>query len=158
MSPDVPATPLALPWAEVEQQAPELAAQVRERFQARRHHVMATLRTDGSPRLSGTEVAWRDGELTLGAMTGTRRVADLRRDPRVALHSQGVDPAEGREAEWEGEAKVSGVAVPLPADADSDHLAVRVSALVLTRVRPDGQALVITSWHAGRGEQRVERV
>ena len=35
-------------WEEVEADAPEFAARVRELFQARKHKTMATLRADGS--------------------------------------------------------------------------------------------------------------
>ena len=43
-------------WEDFEQEAPEPAALVRARFEAEKHHVLATLRKDGSPRVSGTEV------------------------------------------------------------------------------------------------------
>jgi hypothetical protein len=42
-------------WSEFEQQAPDLAAQVRERLDAHVHKTLATIRRDGSPRISGTE-------------------------------------------------------------------------------------------------------
>ena len=80
-------------WREVEGSAPELAAAVRATFAARKHATMATIRRDGSPRISGTEVDFAgDGEIYLGMMPGTRRAADLRRDPRLALHAPTVDP------------------------------------------------------------------
>ena len=44
-------------------------------------------------------------------MPHSRKGADLRRDPRFALHSATVDPVEGAEAQWPGEAKISGRAV-----------------------------------------------
>ncbi len=43
-------------WQEFTEQAPELAARALERFEAHRHKTMATIRADGSPRISGTEV------------------------------------------------------------------------------------------------------
>jgi hypothetical protein len=43
-------------WQEFTEQAPELAARAFERFEAHRHKTMATIRADGSPRISGTEV------------------------------------------------------------------------------------------------------
>jgi hypothetical protein len=42
-------------WTEFEAQAPELAARVRARFEAHNHLLIATLRRDGAPRLSGIE-------------------------------------------------------------------------------------------------------
>jgi hypothetical protein len=50
-------------WAQVEAGAPTLAASVRGCFDVRKHGTMATLRADGSPRISGTEVQWDDGAL-----------------------------------------------------------------------------------------------
>ena len=67
-------------WEEFSAEAPELAAAARRGFQAARHHVLATLRRDGSPRVSGTEVDFRGPDLALGSMGGARKAADLRRD------------------------------------------------------------------------------
>src|SRR5205823_6748377 len=74
-------------WAVVEAAEPEFAGRVRERFGAFRHHVLATLRKDGAPRLTGLEADFRDGELWLGMMVGSRKALDLRRDPRFSLHA-----------------------------------------------------------------------
>ena len=41
-------------WSEFEAAAPELAARVRVRLDAHVHKTLATLRADGSPRISGT--------------------------------------------------------------------------------------------------------
>ncbi|MFI1198918.1 pyridoxamine 5'-phosphate oxidase family protein [Streptomyces sp. NPDC020883] len=85
-------------WAAAEAAVPEFAAAVRERFGAYRHHVLATLRKDGAPRLGGLEADFRYGELWLGLMIGSRKALDLRRDPRFALHANpggGTDLAEG---------------------------------------------------------------
>ena len=84
-------------WSGVEAAAPELAARVRATMDAHKHKVLATLRRDGSPRVSGIEATFTDGELWLGMMPGSRKAADLRRDPRLALHSTSVDPTED---EW----------------------------------------------------------
>src|SRR5512142_2458215 len=94
-------------WRDVERAVPEFAQRVRALFDAHRHKTIATLRADGSPRISGIEVSFDDGELTFGSMTNARKGADLRRDPRFALHSATVDPVEGGEAQWPGEAKIS---------------------------------------------------
>jgi len=89
-------------WQDFVGSAPEFGERVEALFTARKHHTMATLRRDGSPRISGTEVDFDDGQLCLGMMAGTRRAEDLRRDPRVAIHSQGVDPPEGNPAHGAG--------------------------------------------------------
>jgi len=79
---------------------------VRGLFDRHRYKTIATLRADGSPRISGIEVAFEDGELAFGSMPDARKGADLGRDPRFALHSATIDPVEGAEAQWPGEAKI----------------------------------------------------
>lgn len=148
-------------WAEFADAEPEFSARVLERFLAYRHHTMATVRRDGSPRISGTEIAFDDGQLVLGMMPGTRRAADLRRDPRLAIHSHCVDPPEGDPASWPGEAKVWGRAVsgPPPASGaqEADSFRVDLSAVVLTRLGEPADHLVIESWSPGRGYRAQRR-
>ncbi|MCL2541585.1 MAG: pyridoxamine 5'-phosphate oxidase family protein [Nocardioidaceae bacterium] len=144
-------------WARFEDAEPALAATVRAAFEGRRHHTMATLRADGSPRISGIEVRLDDGELTFGSMPGARKAADLRRDPRFALHSATTDPVEGREAEWPGEAKVSGRAVPRSSDDGADHFAADIAEVTFTRLDPGATMLVVTWWTPEHGLHRTER-
>jgi hypothetical protein len=135
-------------WQDFVDSAPEFAARVQRLFAARKHHTMATLRKDGSPRISGTEVDFDGGHVVLGMMAGTRRAEDLRRDPRIAIHSQGVDPPEGDPGAWSGEAKLSGRAVELAAGPEqaSDRFRVDVADVVLTRVGTPANHLVIERW------------
>ena len=90
-------------WRDFETAAPELAGTVRTRFEAHLHHVLGTLTKDGSPRLSGTEARFHDGQLWLGCMPTSLKGKDLVRDPRFALHSAPIDVEM-----IEGDAKVSG--------------------------------------------------
>ncbi len=92
-------------WSDFEAAAPELAASVRARLDAHTHKTLATVRRDGSPRISGTETALKDGELWIGSMWQARKAHDLQRDPRFALHSGSDEPAG-----WGGDAKLAGVA------------------------------------------------
>lgn len=139
-------------WQDLETAAPDLARAVRECFAVRKHATMATLRSDGSPRISGTEVQFADGELTIGSMPGALKALDLRRDPRVAVHSPTVDPPDSDPSTWAGEAKVAGCAVETsdPAVAtEAHHFRLDLTEAVWTRVV--GNQLEITSWHEGRG-------
>ncbi|MEU6554058.1 pyridoxamine 5'-phosphate oxidase family protein [Streptomyces sp. NPDC046915] len=79
-------------WESFSAAEPEFAKTVEERFGAFTHHVLATLRADGSPRTSGLEVRFLDGQLWLGMMPGSLKALDLRRDPRFALQA---NPGEG---------------------------------------------------------------
>jgi hypothetical protein len=99
-------------WEQFESEAPELAAAVRERLDAHTHKIMATLKRDGSPRISGIEIAIRNGELWIHGIPGSLKFKDLRRDGRVALHS-GSDDAGDAGSGWPGDGKVSGLAVPV---------------------------------------------
>jgi hypothetical protein len=94
-------------WAAFEAAEPSLAARVKERFAIRKHKTLATLRKDGSPRISGIEADLGDAEITLGMMPGSVKLRDLERDPRVALHSPTEDPPEGAPGRWRGEAKIT---------------------------------------------------
>ena len=85
-------------WRDVERAEPEFAQRVRGLFDAHRHKTIATVRADGAPRISGVEAAFEEGELAFGSMSNARKGADLRRDPRFALHSATVDPANA----WSG--------------------------------------------------------
>ncbi|MEV5878654.1 pyridoxamine 5'-phosphate oxidase family protein [Streptomyces sp. NPDC052101] len=78
-------------WAAFSTAAPDLARIAEERFGSYRHHVLATLRGDGSPRTSGLEVRFTRGELWLGMMQGSLKALDLLRDPRFALQANPGD-------------------------------------------------------------------
>lgn len=151
-------------WEPFTVAAPELAEAVRERFDAHGHKTMATLRKDGSPRISGTEVQFRDGEMWLGSMPGARKCLDLRRDGRVAIHSGSDDPDE-----WTGDAKVAGTAVEVTDESIlaefSDgappgpfHLfRIDLAEAVVVSLGQPADHLVIESWHEGKGVNRIER-
>lgn len=146
-------------FADLERAHPELAAVVRRAFAAGSHATMATTARDGAPRISGTEVVFTDaGEVELGMMAGARRAADLRRDPRVAVHCPTVDPPGDDPAGWLGDAKLTAVAVELPAAEDGSHrFRLDLRTVVLTRVAPGGEQLEITTWRAGGSTSVVRR-
>lgn len=154
-------------WGWFEEQAPELAERIRLRFESHLHVVMATLRRDGSPRLSGMEAPIRDGHLWLGMMPDSLKVADLQRDPRFALYS-----SPDTEELLLGDARIDGRAVAAtPAEVDlfvaghrmpidDPHNAMvlftaHISRATLTRV--EGQELVIDTWTPTDGLQEIRR-
>jgi Pyridoxamine 5'-phosphate oxidase len=156
-------------WSEIEASAPELAGRARAAFDAHKHKVLATLRRDGSPRISGIEADFADGQLWLGMMPGSRKALDLRRDPRLALHSPSVDPPTDDPGSWAGDAKLSGRAVEVddPAvlermgagdQAGEAHLfRVDIAELVHTRVGEPADHLVIELWREGQGLRTMRR-
>jgi hypothetical protein len=164
-------------WDEVTAAAPDLAGRARALFDAHRHKVLATLRKDGSPRVSGIEANFSRGDLWLGMMPGSRKALDLRRDPRLALHCATVDPPDDP-AKFEGDAKLAGRAEEItdlarvraimsaegqaageaPPEPGSFHLfRVDVTELVLTRVGDPPDHLVIEVWREGEGVRRMQR-
>jgi hypothetical protein len=96
-------------WSEFAAAEPAFAQRVLERFTLRKHSTVATLRHDGSPRISGTEVSFDSGELSLGVMPGSVKALDLRRDARMALHAPTEDTPEEDPSSWAGEAKIAGM-------------------------------------------------
>ena len=152
-------------WSDFERAEPQFAERVRQLFDAGRHKTIATLRSDGSPRISGIECEFADGELRFGSMTGARKGADLRRDPRFALHGPTFHPQEGEESGWPGEAKIAGRAAPagpVPADGsgsqpDGEMFVADIAEVVITGLNADATRLVVESWTPGKGLHRVER-
>ena len=146
-------------WAEVRAAAPDFAERIEARFAIRKHKTLATLRHDGSPRISGIETEFVDGEIYLGMMPDSRKLDDLRRDPRLALHSPTEDPPIDQPAGWRGEAKIAGRALDVPDAASSEAGRIRldITEVVLTSLNQAGNRLVVESWHPGRGLQRLER-
>lgn len=147
-------------WEEVVAAEPELAERVRQRFAVRKHSTLATLRRDGSPRISATEVDFSVGEIWLGSMAGSLKALDLRWDPRLALHGPTEDTPEQDPSSWAGDAKIAGRAVEVsdPDRVDQPHrFRVDLTEVVLTRVGDPADHLVIESWHPGRGGHQHKR-
>jgi hypothetical protein len=140
-------------WKDIEAEAPELAALARRFLDARKHKTLATLRRDGSPRISGTELEFEDGEAWIGSMWRAVKALDLQRDPRFALHSGSDDPPA-----WHGDAKLAGRAVEVPNPEGRSHrFRLDINELSVVRLGEPRDHLVIESWHEGRGVERKRR-
>ncbi|MEA2267480.1 MAG: hypothetical protein QOC64_90 [Solirubrobacteraceae bacterium] len=152
-------------WSEVEAEAPQLSALALGLLNAFTHKTLATLRRDGSPRISGTEVRFADGELWLGSMWRSLKALDLQRDPRFALHSGSADPPR-----WTGDAKLAGrveevtdpgrIAAVLgdqTASGSSHLFRADITELVAVYLGDPADHIVIDAWHEGRGLSRRER-
>jgi hypothetical protein len=152
-------------WSAFEAAAPTLAAQARAMLEAHKHKTIATLRRDGSPRISGTELQIEDGELWIGSMWQARKALDLQRDPRFALHSGSDDPPG-----WKGDAKIAGVAEEIldpeeirrrngeVAGTDPSHLfRLDVEEVSTVALNESGRAIVIRMWTPAGGERVIER-
>ena len=146
-------------WDEFENDAPKLAKRVRRVFDRRKHKVLATLRRDGSPRLSGIEVELSEGEMWVGMMPGSLKARDVRRDPRVALQALSDDPPEDAPELWEGDARVTGRAVEVNSeDSDAGHrFKIDIDEIALTRVGTPADHLLIETWRQSSGVTSVKR-
>lgn len=153
-------------WSDIEREAPKLAAAAKRFLDARKHKTIATLRRDGSPRISGTEATIHDGDLWWGSMPNAVKALDLRRDPRFALHSGSDDPPA-----WEGDAKVAGRAEELTAErraaavaslgwdlgGDAHVFRAEIEELAVVRLNDERNRLIVESWRPERGLQRIDR-
>ena len=152
-------------WTDVEAAAPELAKLARELFEANKHLTIATLRRDGSPRISGIECRFIEGDIWFGSMPDAVKALDLQRDPRFALHS-GTGDAD----QWKGDAKVAGRAeevvdpvrragdlrrdgVGEHADTGSHLFRAELTEVSTVRLGEPADHLVIDSWREGEEPQ-----
>jgi hypothetical protein len=153
-------------WAEIAEAEGEFAARVQALFDAHKHKILATLRVDGSPRVSGVEVSFSDGEVWIGSMAGSRKAADLARDPRLALHCTSDDPPEDPTT-WTGDAKLAGRAVlvndPQRLEAmgggdDGSGVLYRIdiTEVVLTGMGDPPDHLLVQVWSPERGLRRLK--
>ncbi len=113
--------------------------------------MVATLRKDGSPRISGIEAEFKDGHVSLGMMSGSLKACDLRRDPRLALHSGTKDPSE--QAGEVIDAKLSGIAQ----EVSPDFFHIDVKEVVLITIGNPADHLVIETWRERRGLHMIKR-
>jgi hypothetical protein len=158
-------------WNDVLAEAPELGALVQQRFEAVGLAFLATIRSDGSPRITGIETAFFDGQLCMGSMWEARKALDLRRDPRMALHAASVD-----KEVTDGDAKVAGRAVEVDDQAWKAAFAKRfeedtgfdpeangpwhlftVDVAEVSFLKSGGDHLDIDLWTPGTAPRRIER-
>jgi hypothetical protein len=161
-------------WIEVEAAAPELAERARTLIEAYKHLTIATLRRDGSPRISGIEVMFIEGDIWFGSMPRAVKALDLLRDPRFALHSGTGDSTqwESNAAVWHGDAKLSGRAEEVsgerraaafraaghPDSGESHLFRAEIEELATVRLGGDPPShLLIDSWREGGDVRQIKR-
>jgi hypothetical protein len=110
-------------WRDLQDQQPRLGALAHDRLVEPGVLLVATVRRDGTPRLSPVEPFVLDGDLWLSMLLGSLKAADLLRDPRVLVHSIVTGPDGG-----EGEMKVRGTAVEVPDEPRQRRYADAVAA------------------------------
>ncbi|GHB14620.1 MULTISPECIES: pyridoxamine 5'-phosphate oxidase family protein [Streptomyces] len=143
-------------WQDFRAAEPAFSDTVQKRFQQYKHQVLATLRKDGSPRVTGLEVEFRLDDMWLGMMPNSRKALDLRRDPRFALQAN-----PGPDAEMaHGDVRISGRAVEITDPAvlarfveavtpPQPFLLFRAEPAEVVRTGLDGDDLVVQVWRPG---------
>jgi hypothetical protein len=154
-------------WDDVTTAAPGLAAAARELFEAHTHLTIATLRRDGSPRISGIEAQFLEGDLWFGSMSDALKARDLQRDPRFALHS-----GTGDASDWQGDAKVAGRAEEItdpermkeiseamghPQSGPWHLFRGELHEVSTVRLGDPADHLVIDSWREGEEPRQIRR-
>lgn len=156
-------------WATFHAAAPALGDDIRRRFEATGLALMATLRRDGSPRISAIEVLFGASDVWLGMMGGSLKARDLQRDPRIAIHSATADKNVA-----EGDAKLAGRAIEVTdpvelkefvgtvndamgGDPPEPFHAFRLNVTEASFLKPAGDHLDIDVWTEGAPPRRVER-
>ncbi|TCJ93151.1 pyridoxamine 5'-phosphate oxidase family protein [Nocardia alba] len=159
-------------WSQFTEEAPSIAAVFQRRHQATgKLCMLATLRADGSPRISPIEPMVFEDMLVLAGMPNTRKFDDLARDPRFCLHTATVDTRVS-----DGDAKLFGTVTDLQDETvharfaqklfdDSgfdirgerfDHFYV-ADLTGASTVEVDDDHLDITVWKPGAGETVVRK-
>ncbi|WP_189737890.1 pyridoxamine 5'-phosphate oxidase family protein [Streptomyces tendae] len=155
----------AVNWAGFAAAAPALADTAEARFGAYTHHVLATLRKDGSPRTTGLEVRFLRGELWLGMMPGSLKALDLRRDPRFALQANPGDGTgmgggdvriAGRAIEVEDPATRAGYVEEVEPPEPFHLFRTELTEVVRTCVEDD-KYLVVEIWQPGQPVRTIRR-
>jgi hypothetical protein len=142
-------------WQNLQLGAPEIARLAMDRINTARVALLGTLRADASPRISPVEPYFAQGQLLVGAMTWSRKAADLLRDPRYVLHSAVTGPDSG-----EGELKLYGPAAEAGQDLRGAAAGAWWSAwpadkAIVFSLRIE-QAVFI-EWDTGQGVMTVHR-
>jgi hypothetical protein len=164
-------------WTEFVKQSPDLAGLAERRLVATQLMMLGTLRADGFPRISPVEPVVHEGRLILhdeylyfGSMGGSTKAIDLRRDPRLSLHSATAD-----KNVTDGDVKFWGRAIELLDDDQlrrfSDETYERlgwrpemgtfhvflVDLLGASSVQVKGDVMLVETWKPGEGTHVVEK-
>lgn len=149
-------------WDFVQREISELAAYVERRFAAHEHHVLATVRSDGRPRVAGTNVMFTNGTMWIGMIPTALRAADLLNSSYCALHSA---PLNEKLPRGEGDVRVNAIARELSSDEvrelffakfpDADDVMPGKFFELLTTdfsiVEVDNEEIALTRWSAISG-------
>ncbi len=147
-------------WEEFEQLAPRLAQLGRAKLGQPGVVLVATIRADGSPRLSPVEPLFWNRDLWLSMGWQTRKALDLQRDPRILVHSI----VTGREGTG-GEYKLRGATIAVADPEVHESYAETVASQLGWQPEPgrfhlyrvDVQEVTFIRWDSATNDQYVTR-
>jgi hypothetical protein len=138
-------------WADLVAAAPELAESGRGLIDRFRFVYIATLRRDGTPRISAVEARIAGGELAMSMIPGTLKARDLLRDPRIAVNAPLQHPDDPNE-----EFKLRGRAVEVQDDRLKEAVASAIEStsgwrppLTWPFIAVDIDEAAFIAWNAG---------
>ena len=152
-------------WAEFGASQPRLADLGREKLGAPGVVLIGSVRADGSPRISPVESLFWGDDLWLSMLWGSKKAADLLRDPRLLVHSivtsrdgsAGEYKVRGRAVAEQDEETQAGYAAAIREHAGWDpvpgsfHLFwVEVAEVTFIRYEDATGDQFVTLWPAGR--------
>lgn len=152
-------------WAGFTAAEPAFAETVESRFRQFRHQVLATIRADGSPRVTGIEVDFRCDEMWLGMMPSSRKARDLQRDPRFSVLT---NPGTEDTMMGDGDIRVSGRVVEVhdpeviarfvgEVEAPGPFHLFRTELKEVVRTTVEGESLVVRVWRPGGSLRTIRR-
>lgn len=149
-------------WQLFNDEAAQLAEAAQARLRAAETHILASLRKDGSPRVSGTEVFPLGPDLVIGSMDGAVKAADLLHDSRFALHAH---PAQdGADVKFSGHAHeitdaqtLRDIGQQAEPPGPARYFRLDLTEVVLTEVGDDQQHLLIRRWRPQEGVVAFKR-
>jgi hypothetical protein len=146
-------------WSEISAGQPLLGGIAHDKLIKPGALLVGTVTRDGSARISGAEPLIMDGELWLSMMRTSMKARDLRRDPRIQLHSliNGPEPAP--------EIKVRGTVVDEPGRDVQERYAAAAGAQLgwrpvvgqFTLFRVDVHDVTYIGYDTETGAQHVAR-
>jgi Pyridoxamine 5'-phosphate oxidase len=137
-------------WDEFEEATPELAAEAHRRIEEHGFMLLGTIRRDGTPRISPVEARIVEGELALCFLRGSTKERDVRRDPRVLLHSPVLNSGDPN-----SELKLRGRLRPVEDEAFRAAAALWTAPPEFDVFRLDLESAALIEW--SKGEMTVSR-
>lgn len=147
-------------WAHIEAEIPDMATRIRARFEGHPHHVLATIRRDGAPRVSGINIFFNDGCMWFGSMREALKASDVGRDPRVTIHSAPLsEQLDGGDAVVSGRARAidASVVCGWRPESPADGLFFEVDIERLHLVEVVDEQLVVSMWDTSHGLRIVKK-